>query len=79
MRNHEDLEAENAKLTRYVGIMFIIIILCVPLLFIFYSRCEHLQNEVENLQEELNKIRSEAFLGDIAIAEFSTTPNLDFN
>lgn len=53
MKHGENLQEENEKLIRYIGIMFLIIIICVPLLFVFYSRCERLQKEVEELREEL--------------------------
>lgn len=71
MKRHEDLEAENAKLTKYVGIMFLIIIICVPLLFIFYSRCEQLQDENEDLREDLETVEDELFSAEETISELN--------
>lgn len=71
MKRRENLQEENEKLVRYVGIMFLIIIICVPLLFVFYSRCEQLQQEVEELREELENAEDEIFHAEKTVSELS--------
>lgn len=71
MKHRENLQEENEKLVRYVGIMFLIIIICVPLSLIFYNRCNRLENEVENLQEQLESEKEESFSSEETISELA--------